>query len=193
MHLLKIKYDGQIARTAFELIKKSNDRVIKIQHGGWINALNAIASPYILSQRVLSQSEIYDFLTVAVTTSIMGRTKVIDDMIFRIYRDIMAYYESSDNKLKIAYPKIIADIVAILAKGVDTRGNKIPLHNLEYYYQMRKSDITSTSAIASEVRIATATPTSVKNIEMDVKKKRKPFQVTIKNSNNYTKKMKNQS
>jgi hypothetical protein len=171
MHLLKIKYDGQIARTAFELIKKSNDLIITIQHGGWINALNAIAGSYILSQRVLSQSEIYDFLTVAVTTSIRGRTKVIDDMIFRIYRDIMAYYESSDNKLKIAYPKIIADIVAILVKGVDTRGNKIPLHNLEYYYQMRKSDITTTSAIASEVRITTATPSSVKNIEMDVKKR----------------------
>ena len=61
MHLLKIKYDGQIARTAFELIKKSNDLVITIQHGGCINALNVIASSYILGQRVLSQSEIYDY------------------------------------------------------------------------------------------------------------------------------------
>ena len=29
MHLLKIKYDGQIARAAFELIKKSNDFKMK--------------------------------------------------------------------------------------------------------------------------------------------------------------------
>ena len=57
MHLLKIKYDGQTARRAFELIKKSNDLVITIQHGGCINALNAIASSYILGQRYfLSQN-----------------------------------------------------------------------------------------------------------------------------------------
>jgi hypothetical protein len=172
MHLLKIKYDGQTARMAFELIKKSNDRVIKIQHGGCINALNAIAGSYILGQRVLSQSELYDFLAIAATTSIGGRTKAIDDMIFRIYRDIMANYESTDNKLKIAYPKIIVDVVAILAKGVDTRGNKISLHNLEYYYQMRKSDITSTSAIAPKLLVVTATPTSMKNIEGDVKREK---------------------
>jgi hypothetical protein len=172
MHLLKIKYDGQIARTAFELIKKSNDRVIKIQHGECINALNAIASSYILGQRILSQSEIYDFLTVTVTTSLDSRTKAIDDMIFRIYRDIMANYDSSDNKLKIDYPKIIVDVIAILANGIDTRGNKISLHNLEYYYQMRKLDITSTSAIAPKLLVATATPTSMKNIERDVKREK---------------------
>ena len=65
----------------------------------------------------------------------------------------MANYESSDNKLKIVYPKIIVDVVAILAKGVDTAGKKIPLHNVEHYYQMRKSDViiisTSPSVVAS--------------------------------------------
>jgi len=91
-------------------------------------------------------------------------------MIFRIYRDIMANYESSDNKLKISYPRIIVDIVSILAKGVDTRGNKIPLHNLEHYYQMRKSDTISTSAIASQVPISTATAASIKSIESNGKK-----------------------
>jgi len=65
---------------------------------------------------------------------------VIDGIIFRIYRDIMANYESSDNKLKVAYPKIIVDVIAILAKGVDISGKKLSLHNLEYYYQIRKSD-----------------------------------------------------
>ena len=128
---------------------------------------------------MFSQSEIYDFLTVAVTTSIERRTKVIDDIIFRIYRDIMTNYESSDNKLKIAYPKIIVDVTAILAKGVDISGKKISLHNVEYYYQMRKSDVIistspSSSVVASsKISVSattSATATNIKSIESDGKR-----------------------
>jgi K+/H+ antiporter YhaU regulatory subunit KhtT len=108
---------------------------------------------------------------VAVATSLKDKIKAVDDMIFRIYRDIMANYESSDNKLKITYPKIIVDVVAILTRGVDTRGNKIPLHNLEHYYQMRKSDAITTSAIASQVPISTATAASIKTIKSDDKRR----------------------
>jgi hypothetical protein len=176
MHLLKINQDSQIAKTAFELIEKSSDLETTLQHGKWIIALNAIAGSCFLNQRVFSQSEVYDLLTVAVTTSLQGRTKTIDDMIFRIYRDIMANYESSDEKLKIAYPKMIVDVVATLAKGVDTRGNRIPLHNLEHYYQTRKSDViisnTSITA-ASEVSVAaTATAANIKSIERNAKREK---------------------
>ena len=172
LQLLKISLDDQISITAFELIEKSKDQTTTIQQDrDWINALNAIADSCFLNQRVLSQSVVYDFLTVAVSTSLKDRTKAIDDMIFRIYRDIMANYESSDNKLKITYPKIIVDIVAILARGVDTRGNKIPLHNLEHYYQMRKSNAITTSGIASQVPIFTATAASIKTIKSDDKRR----------------------
>ena len=47
----------------------------------------------------------------------------------------MANYDSADNKLKIAYPKIIVDIVSILAKGVDTSGKKY------FFTQRRRSDL----------------------------------------------------
>ena len=115
----------------------------------------------------------YDFLTVAVTTSLDSRTKAIDDMIFRIYRDIMANYDSADDKLKIAYPKIIVDVVAILAKGGDTTGKKIPLRNIEDYYLMRKSDViigTSPSVVASFFKVpvnatTSATAASIKSTE----------------------------
>src|SRR5215216_7996382 len=168
LQLLKINHDNQISTTAFKLIEKAVHEQIpkKPYFGQWIIALNAIAGSCVLYQRVFSQSEIYDFLTVAVTTSIEGRTKVIDEIIFRIYRDIMTNYESSDNKLKIAYPKIIVDVVAILAKGVNASGKKIPIHNVEAYYQNRKSDISTTSSSVSvAVPTATsATATSIKNI-----------------------------
>jgi len=144
-----------------------------LQHGKWIIALNAMAGSCFLNQRVFSQSEVYDLLTVAATTSLQGRTKTIDDMIFRIYRDIMANYESSDEKLKIAYPKMIVDVVAILAKGVDTRGNRIALHNLEHYYQTRKSDVISNTSITSEIPVAaTATAANIKSIERNAKREK---------------------
>ena len=79
----------------------------------------------------MNQSEIYDFLIVSLTTSIQGRTKALGETIFRIYRDIMANYEISDNKLKKSYPKITVDVVAILANGVDVSGRRISLHSVE--------------------------------------------------------------
>jgi hypothetical protein len=160
LQLLKINHDNQISTTAFKLIEKAVHEQIpkKPYFGQWIIALNAIAGSCVLNQRVFSQSEIYDFLTVAVTTSIEGRTKVIDEIIFRIYRDIMTNYESSDNKLKIAYPKIIVDVVAILAKGVNANGKRIPIHNVESYYQMRKSDVGTSSYAADAASIKGVVP-----------------------------------
>ena len=160
LQLLKINHDSPITKTAFKLIE--NDQFKNTQHGNWIIALNAIAGSCVLTQGGLSQSEVYDFLTVAVSTSMETRTKASDAVIFRIYRDIMTNYESSDNKLKIVYPKIIVDVVAILAKGFDMSGKKVPAYNLESYYQMRKSDVISTTIteITKEMEPITISETS---------------------------------
>src|SRR5215208_7507944 len=177
LQLLKIDNDNQISKTATKLIEKaiSEQTAKKTNVGEWIIALNSIAGSCLLNQRAFSQSEIYDFLTVAVTTSLEGRTRAIDELIFRIYRDIMATYESLHDKLKIAYPKIIVDVVSILAEGVDTRGKKIPTQNVEVYYHTRKSDvISSTSTDAAKpvastaIATTSATAASIKNIESDV-------------------------
>jgi hypothetical protein len=166
LQLLKVNHDDQINKTAFDLIGKSSDQARKLQYGNWISALNTIAGSCLLNQRAFSPSQVYDFLTVAVTTSIESRTKAIDEIIFGINKDIMAIYESSDDKLKIAYPKIIVDVVAILAKGVDASGKNIPVHNVEGYYQMR---ITAGSEIpvtaAAITANATAKAASIESIE----------------------------
>ena len=195
LQLLKIDNDNQISKTATKLIEKaiSEQTAKKIHVGEWITTLNAIAGSCLLNQRVFSQSETYDFLTVAVTTSMEGRTKAIDEIIFRIYRDIMANYESSDSKLKKAYPKIIVDVIAILTKGVDVSGKRISIHNVESYYQMRKSDIgTSPSSVIADVSIPTtpaaastsATAASIRNIERDGKKE-EPVSIEYKEQQQY--------
>ena len=106
----------------------------------------------------------------------------------------MANYESSDNKLKVAYPKIIVDVIAILTKGVDTSGKKIPLHNVEDYYQMRKVDVigTSPSSVIADVSIPTtpaaastsATAASIRNIERD-EKREEPVSIEYKEQQQY--------
>jgi hypothetical protein len=135
--------------------------------GRWIVPLNAIAGSCLLNQRVFSQSEVYDFLTVAVTMSLENRTKAIDELIFRIYKDIMATYEELDNKLKIAYPKIIVDVLSILAWGVDTSGKKTPVHNMEIYYQTRKSDVIGIATVTPETSVTTATARGIESIEKE--------------------------
>jgi hypothetical protein len=173
LQLLKINHDEQMRKTAFELIEKSNDHESRSQHWGWITALNAIAGSCLLNQRAFSQSEVYDFLTIAVTTSLEGRTKAIDELIFRVYRDIMATYESMDAKSKIAFPKILVDVVAILAGGVDTSGKRTPIHNVEVYYQTRKSDVSSIISVTpSTTSVTTATAASIESIEEDMKVKK---------------------
>ncbi|MDQ3838668.1 MAG: hypothetical protein M3297_05300 [Thermoproteota archaeon] len=173
LQLLKLYNDERVSKTAFDLIEKTSVNGSRSRNGNWIVPLDAIAGSCLLNQRVLSQSEVYDFLTVAVTTSLENRTKAVDELIFRIYKDIMATYEGMDDKLKIAYPKIIVDVVAILAWGVDTGGKKTPIHNVEVYYQTRKSDVISSSApvIPSEVSATTATATRIQSIVREPKLK----------------------
>ena len=170
LQLLKLDRDDKISKMAFDLLEKSSMNGLKSRNGNWIRPLNAIAGSCLLNQRVFSQSEVYDFLTVAVTTSLENRTKAIDELIFRIYKDIMATYEGLDDKLKIAYPKIIVDVVAIMALGADTSGKKTNVHNVEIYYQTRKSDvISSTPVIPSETTVTTASAKSIKSIEREPK------------------------
>jgi hypothetical protein len=145
----------------------------------WIMALNAIADSYLATTKhILSLSEIYDFLTVAVATNLEDekrrKTKTIDDIIFRIYRDIMANYQSSADALKIAYPKIIVDIIAILATGIDTEGKKIPLYNIESYYQTRKLNISSSTVptTASAAITTAATASSISAIQEEEKEEK---------------------
>ena len=77
LQLLKLNHDDKISKMAFELVEKSSIFGMS-QNSNWIAPLNAIAGSCLLNQRVFSQSEVYDFLTVAVTMSLENRTKATD-------------------------------------------------------------------------------------------------------------------
>lgn len=168
LQMLKINHYKDINQSSIHYVENSSQEQI-MAFGNWIICLNAIADSCLANKHTLSQSETYDFLTVAVATNIeeKKRNKTIDDIIFRIYRDIMANYETSEHKLKLAYPKIIVDVVAILAKGLNLDSKKVALYQVEFYYQRRKE--TAISSIVSRTitipRSTSATAASIVTIE----------------------------
>jgi len=172
LQMLKISYDSQIGERAFKSIEKATIEETKT-YGYYIVALNAIADSCLDIKHILSLSDIYDFLTVAVATNIEDekrrRTEAIDGIIFRIYADIMTNYQSSDDRLKTNYPKIIVDIIAVLAKGIDTEGKKIATYNVESYYQARKLNTNPavTTAMTTVTTAAAATTASIGNIKKE--------------------------
>jgi hypothetical protein len=181
LQMLKIGHYKNVSERALRLLENTSLDQIKT-FGNWILCLNAIADSCLAIKHILTQSETYDFLTVAVATNIeeKTRTKTIDDIIFRIYRDIMANYESSNDKIKMAYPNIIVDVVAILAKGINIDGKKIAPFQVELYYQKRKANVSTASSIISKTVSATAsTSTSATAASIATIEKRKKDELQI--------------
>ena len=172
LQMLKISHYKDMNESSIHYIENVSQEHIKA-FGNWIICLNAIADSCLANKHTLSQSETYDFLTVAVATNIEEKTrnKTIDDIIFRIYRDIMANYESSDYKLKIAYPKVIVDVLAILAKGMNLDGRKVALYQVEAYYQRRKANAGTSSMVAKTVTPPISTSATAASIASIEKKK----------------------
>jgi hypothetical protein len=180
LQMLKIGHYKNVSERALRLLENTSLDQIKT-FGNWILCLNAIADSCLAIKHILTQSETYDFLTVAVATNIeeKTRTKTIDDIIFRIYRDIMANYESSNDKIKMAYPNIIVDVVAILAKGVNIDGKKIAPFQVELYYQKRKANASTASTISKTVSATASTSTSATAASIATREKRKKDELQI--------------
>ena len=117
----------------------------------WINIMKAIV---ISSDEkyIFSNAELCDFLTIGARgfdnkqydsnakseNQLMNR--IVSDAIFSIYKDIMENYDNFDNELKNYYPKIILNIISIIRRGSDIRGEKVNLYGLERYYLKNKTD-----------------------------------------------------
>ena len=168
---LKIKHNIQISKKAFESIEKINVEKINT-YGKWIIAMNVIAESCVTNKHIFSQSEIYDFLTIAATTAnlypiniheeggkeqdktrgvttsshLEKKSEIAKDTIFEISKDIMENYQSSDERLKTNYPQIIVDVISGLAKGIDTEGKRITMYSIKSYYQYRKLNIDKATA-----------------------------------------------
>jgi hypothetical protein len=109
-------------------------------------ALKIIADFVTLTSNVLSQSQLYDFLMLsaaAVSAEEMRgphkRPQGANDIVFKIYRDLMENYETASYMLKLNYPRIIVDVVAVLNNGMDMSGKQVSFYQIYDYYLSRKS------------------------------------------------------
>lgn len=132
----------------------------------WINILKAIVVSSDENKYVFSNAELCDFLTIGargldnkqydsnVKSENQLMNKVVSDAIFSIYKDIMENYDNFDNELKNYYPKIILNIISIIRRGSDIRGEKVNLYGLERYYLKNKTDSVDRKLDISEPIVA---------------------------------------
>jgi hypothetical protein len=142
---LRIKIEDDEATTKIRELYAQNIAFLDIYHKRLV-ALKIIADYVTLASNFLSQSQLYDFLmlsSAAVSAEEMrGHERPVgtDDMIFKIYRDLMENYETANDVLKLNYPRIIVDAFAVLSNGSDMDGKEVSVYRAYDYYLLRKSE-----------------------------------------------------
>lgn len=143
-NILKIEEDTEIYRNAVEIVQKIPIESVNDSNNfsnEWISAMKIIAYAYSsLTSYIFSQSQLSDFLTLSAKGIEEKRmnSEIINNLIFKIYRDIIENYESFSNSLKSNYLGIIVDVISIINQGMDTKGTKVSSIGIEKYYQSRK-------------------------------------------------------
>ena len=147
LNILKIEIDNEIYRNALELVQKDPKESGNVSNE-WIRSIKIIANAYSsLTSYVFSQSQLSDFLTLSAKGIEEKRTRsqIINNVIFKIYRDIIENYENFSHSLKLNFPTIVVDVISIINQGIDTKGTKVSSIGIEKYYQLRKQQSMATS------------------------------------------------
>ena len=171
LDILKIKEDTEVYRNAMELAQRvpiesvDGDNV----NNKWIIATKIIAdicskhnNDTTTNSYIFSQSQLCDFVTLS-TKGIDERrlkTELVSNVVLKIYREIMENYQTFNHSLISNYPSIIIDVISIINKGMNTKGDGVSSVNIDKYYQSRKQQATI-SAGEDEVSIPTTTGTTV--------------------------------
>ena len=165
LDMLKIE-DAETRKKAVEFLGSVSVATVNA-YGRWITSTKAVADACTVMDHVFSQSELCDFLAVAAKgmDSKRAGTKAVNDATFYIYMDIMENYQKADGKLRLHYPRIIVDIISILDRGVDTRGEAVGVYGIERYYQERKVSAPQEDPSASYVAkpVTSLRPSAIPN------------------------------
>jgi hypothetical protein len=150
LNILKIEYDNEIYRNALELVQEEKDpKESGNVSNEWIRSIKIIANAHSLltSSYVFSQSQLSDFLTLSAKDIEEKRmsSQIINNVIFKIYGDIIENYENFSHSLKLKFPTIVVDVISIINQGIDTKGTKVSSIGIEKYYQLRKQQSMATS------------------------------------------------
>ena len=149
LNILKIEIDNEIYRNILELVQEKDPKESGNVSNEWIRAIKIIANAYssLTSSYVFSQSQLSDFLTLSAKGIEEKRmsSQIINNVILKIYRDIIENYENFSHSLKLNFPTIVVDVISIINQGIDTKGTKVSSIGIEKYYQLRKQQSTAIS------------------------------------------------
>jgi hypothetical protein len=152
LDILKIKenkhdedYDNGEIETKIKklllLYAQKNIAFFSIYHKRLIS-LKIIADFVTLTSNTLTRSQLYDFLMLSTTATATTTTTTTknNDIVFKIYGDLMENYETASDILKLNYPRIIVDVIAVLNNGIDMSGKQVSVYRVHDYYLSRKSE-----------------------------------------------------
>lgn len=139
--------DGKTETRIKKLLHTQNIAFFSTYHKRLIT-LKIIADFITLTSNTLTQSQLYDFLmlsTAAVVSAegVRGSKRLqgtTNDIVFKIYGDLLENYQAASDILKLNYPGIIVDVVAVLNNGIDTSGKQVSAYGVYDYYLSRKSE-----------------------------------------------------
>jgi hypothetical protein len=159
LDLLKIDKhdDGETETRIKKLLHAQNIAFFSTYHKRLIT-LKIIADFITLTSNTLTQSQLYDFLmlsTAAVSAEAVRGSKRLqgttNDIVFKIYGDLLENYQGASDILKLNYPGIIVDVVAVLNNGIDTSGKQVSVYGVYDYYLSRKSEPVSNNIAGVDI------------------------------------------
>jgi hypothetical protein len=138
--------DGETETKIKKLLYAQNIAFFSVYHKRLVT-LKIIADFITLTSNTLTPSQLYDFLmlsTAAVSAERMGGNKKLqgttNDIVFKIYGDLLENYRAANDSLKLNYPRIIVDVIAVLNNGIDMSGKQVSVYGVYDYYLSRKSE-----------------------------------------------------
>ena len=135
--------------------------------------LKIIADLVALTSDTLTRSQLYDFLMLSTAAVSTERTRGkslqgTNDIVFKIYGDLLQNYQAASDILKLNYPRIIVDVVAVLNNGIDTSGKQVSVYGVYDYYLSRKSEPVSNNITGIDIsNIITSDEDNKNKIEHD--------------------------
>jgi hypothetical protein len=150
--------DGKTETRIKKLLHTQNIAFFSTYHKRLIT-LKIIADFITLTSNTLTQSQLYDFLmlsTAAVISveGVRGSKRLqgtTNDIVFKIYGDLLENYQAANDILKLNYPGIIVDVVAVLNNGIDMNGKQVSVYGVYDYYLSRKSEPISNNIVGVDV------------------------------------------
>jgi hypothetical protein len=161
LDILKIdkQDDGKTETRIKKLLHTQKNIAFSSTYHKRLITLKIIADFITLTSNTLTQSQLYDFLmlsTAAVVSAegVRGSKRLqgtTNDIVFKIYGDLLENYQAASDILKLNYPGIIVDVVAVLNNGIDTSGKQVSVYGVYDYYLSRKSEPVSNNIVGVDV------------------------------------------